>query len=62
MEIIQNFWLAFNIIFGLWSARNWLLYIYAKLMGARFTQGEYGRLLDLLIPTSCLAYYLTFHS
>ncbi len=61
MEIIQNLWLAFNIIFGLWSARNWVIYVYAKVIGAKFNQSSSGRMLDLAIPTSCLAFYLTFH-
>lgn len=60
MEIIQNIWLALNIVFGVWSSRNWMVYFYAKLKNKTFNQSSLGQILDLLILTSCLAYILTF--
>ncbi len=61
MEIIQNIWLALNIVFGLWSARNWLYWSIATLFDKRYNQSSAGVILDLVIPLSCLAYYLTFY-
>lgn len=60
MEILQNIWLALNIVFGLWSFRNWLIYFIAMITNKNFRQSSTGQILDLLIPASCLAYYLTF--
>lgn len=61
MEIIQNIWLALNIVFGLWSARNWTIFTYCVLFGGRIHQAQLGKLLDLVVPASILAYYLTYH-
>lgn len=61
MEIAQNVWLALNIIFGLWSGYNWFLWLIAVFTGATYRQSQLGAMLDLIIPSSCLAYYLTFH-
>jgi len=61
MEIIQNVWLSLNIVFGLWSARNWQIYFCARLFGKRYQQNQIGMFLDLIIPSSILAYYLTYH-
>lgn len=61
MEIIQNIWLALNIVFGLWSARNWSVKFFALLSGERYQQNQIGGFLDLIIPSSILAYYFTYH-
>lgn len=61
MEIIQNIWLALNIVLGLWSSKNWLVYFFAVLFGKRYQQNQIGGFLDLIIPSSILAYYLTYH-
>lgn len=60
MDILQNIWLALNIVFGVWSARNWLVYFYGKLSGRKVLQSELGRLVDLTILSSILAYWFTF--
>jgi len=58
MENLMLIWLAFNIVFGLWAARNWLVYFTAFFTGGRYTQNSLGRILTLLATTSCLAQYL----
>jgi hypothetical protein len=59
MEIALNIWLAFNIVFGCWSARNWVIWLYTVVRGLSFTQSMSGEMLDLSILTSVVAYYMT---
>lgn len=61
MELVYNVWLAFNIVFGLWSSRNWLLWAYAMLSGHKFRQAEFGKILDLFVLISILSFMFTFH-
>lgn len=61
MEIVYNVWLAFNIVFGLWSGRNWLIYFYCGLTGNKFSQSDGGKVLDLLAVVSVLSFLFTFH-
>lgn len=61
MEIIYNVWLAFNIVFGLWSSHNWLIWVYACCTGRKYNQSRAGMYLDLLIPVSILSFLFTFH-
>jgi hypothetical protein len=61
MEIIYNVWLAFNIIFGLWSSRNWLIYLYACCANRKYNQSSMGTLFDLIVPVSVLSFLFTFH-
>lgn len=58
-EILMNIWLALNIVFGLWSARNWLIYFAGVVSGRGCSQNQLGAILDLIIPASCLAYYFS---
>lgn len=58
-EILMNIWLALNIVFGMWSARNWLVYFWSIVSGSKYNQSDLGTILDLLIPASCLAYYFS---
>lgn len=60
IELLMNIWLALNIVFGIWSARNWLaFFIYCFSSGSRFNETNLEKYLDLVIPASCLAYYFT---
>lgn len=61
MEILMNVWLALNVVFGLWSARNWIIYLYAVFTNATFKQSDVGKALDLLIVSSIMAYWITVH-
>lgn len=61
MEIFQNIWLALNIVFGLWSGRNWLMWVVAAVFNKSYNQSQSGAVLDLTIPASCLAYYFTYY-
>lgn len=61
MEIVYNVWLAFNVVFGLWSSRNWLIYFYCGLTGKVFSQSDAGKMLDLLAVASVLSFLFTFH-
>lgn len=61
MEIIYNVWLAFNIVFGLWSSRNWLIYFYCSLSGNISSQSDAWKILDLLTVVSVLSFLFTFH-
>lgn len=57
--VLMNIWLAFNIIFGLWSARNWCLWLIGVFSNRTYRQNTLGQMLDLVIPVSILAYWLT---
>ena len=57
--ILMNLWLAFNIIFGIWSARNWLLWALGVFLNKSYNQSNIGQMLDLIIPVSILTYWFT---
>lgn len=59
MEIYMTAWLAFNVVFGLFTLRNRLVYVYAILTNKAFIQSDLGRMLDLFVLTSIVAYILT---
>jgi hypothetical protein len=58
MEIVLNIWLAFNIVFGLWSSRNWAVWLWAGLTDRNFKQSQTGKMIDLLVLVSILGYWL----
>lgn len=60
MEILMNFWLAFNIVFGIFSGFNWLMFIFTCFSDRyKFNQNQLGQLLDLITPVSILAYWFS---
>lgn len=59
-EILMNVWLAFNIVFGLWTGRNNILVrLWAAITNDKYLQNDLGKLLDLLVLVSVLAYYFS---
>ena len=58
MSELMTGWFAFNVVFGLWSAKNWITWGVAFFGGHTFHQNTAGKLLDLVIASSCLAQYL----
>jgi hypothetical protein len=58
-EILMNIWLALNIVFGLFTANNCLVWVRSKFLGRVYYQNDLGRMLDLIIIASCLAYYFS---
>lgn len=62
MEIAMNVWLSFNIVFGLWSLRNWIGWVCALMSGKQVNQNTLGVMMDLVIPASILAYIMTVYS
>lgn len=62
IQIAMNTWLAFNVIFGLWSARNWLMFFYAAGSGRKFKQSDLGKILDMLILVSIASQCITVWS
>lgn len=59
MEILMNLWLAFNIVFGLWTGRNLGVRVVAFLKNKAYVQNDLGKTLDLLVLVSILAHYFT---
>lgn len=60
MEHLFLVWFAFNIVFGMWSARNWLLAFWAACTNRTLIQSSLGRILDLIIPVSILTMFFMF--
>lgn len=58
-EVLMNVWLAFNIVFGLWSARNLAIRFWSFATNYKYLQSDMGRFLDLLVLVSLLAYYFS---
>ena len=58
MSDLITVWFAFNVVFGMWSVKNWITWGVALFGGRGFVQNETGKLLDLVIASSCLAQYL----
>ena len=56
MEILMNLWLAFNIVFGIWTARNVSIRVIASISRRGFIQSDLGKFLDLMVLVSVLAY------
>jgi hypothetical protein len=56
MEILMNLWLAFNIVFGIWTAKNVSLRAVAFILRKGYTQSDLGKFLDLIVMVSILAY------
>lgn len=61
MSILINLWIAFNIIFGLFTSRNVVVYLYAATTNRSYRQSELGYILDMVVMSSCLAYALEFY-
>ena len=59
MEIFMNVWLALNIVFGLWTIRNKSVTVFGMITGRGSCQSDFGKILDLVVISSCLAYYFT---
>ena len=63
MEIFMNVWLALNIVFGLFTSKNILIRIQVALSDKyEYSQSDFGKILDLIVISSCLAYYFTINS
>ena len=58
MSELMVVWFSFNVVFGLWSARNWLLWLVAEFTGGYYSQSTAGKLLDLVTLVSCISQYL----
>jgi hypothetical protein len=56
MEILMNLWLAFNVVFGLWTAKNISVRVRAFVSRKGYTQSDLGKFLDLIVMVSILAY------
>jgi hypothetical protein len=61
-EVLMNVWLAFNIVFGLWSGRNFAIRFWTLITNDRYQQSDLGKILDLLVLVSILAYYFTVNT
>lgn len=61
MEIVYNIWLAFNIVFGIWSTKNWIKWVYAKFADLIYNQSQTGKMIDLFVMVSILSFVFTFH-
>lgn len=60
MEILMNLWFSFNVVFGVWSAKNWFVYLYASITSKyKFSQNQLGKMLDLIVLVSILTYFLS---
>lgn len=57
-ELLMVLWTAFNLVFGLWTLRNLLVYTYAKLSGRRHKQTDLGVFLDMVVRASIIAQLL----
>jgi len=62
MEIFMNIWLALNIVFGLWTLRNKVVTTFGIISGRGSYQSSFGKILDLVVIASCLAYYFTIRA
>lgn len=61
MEILVNVWIAFNTIFGLWTARNLVVRVWSVVTCRKYLQSSSGKIIDLFVLVSCLSFWLTFH-
>jgi hypothetical protein len=59
MEVLMNLWLAFNVVFGLWTGKNLLVRLTAFITHRKFIQAELGKFIDLFVLVSILAYYFS---
>ena len=59
MEILMNVWLAFNVVFGLFTGKNLLIKVWSVIDGGTYIQSELGNFLDMLVLVSILAYYFS---
>lgn len=56
IDLLMAVWFSFNIVFGLWTAKNYLTYMRAKLTDRSYSQSTFGMLLDLVVLTSILTF------
>lgn len=56
MEVLMNLWLAFNVVFGLWTVKNMSVRVRAFVSRKGYTQSDLGEFLDLMIVVSVLTY------
>ena len=59
MIIAMNIWLALNIVFGLWTTRNIFMRVWSILVGRKCSQSDLGKILDMTVISSVIAYCLT---
>lgn len=59
MIIAMNIWLALNIVFGLWTARNIFVRVWSIVLGGKYSQHDLGKILDMVVISSVIAYCLT---
>lgn len=59
MIIAMNMWLALNIVFGIWTTRNIFVRVYSILVGGKYSQSDLGKILDMVVISSVIAYCLT---
>lgn len=58
IDFLMAFWISFNAVFGIFTAGNYLKYIRAKLTNRIYTQSTFGMLLDLVVLTSILTFFV----
>lgn len=59
MELVMNVWLAFNTVFGLFTAKNLIVRVCTFFNRGKYHQNDLGKFLDMVVLTSILAYYLS---
>lgn len=60
-NLMMNLWIAFNVIFGLFTLRNFVIRLYATVNRRAYRQSELGYILDMVVMSSCLAFVLEFY-
>ena len=61
MEILMNIWVVFNLVFGLFTLKNYLKVLWGILKNRGYTQSDLGKLLDMVVLVSILSYILTVY-
>ncbi len=60
MQEYMVIWFSFNMVFGLWSLRNYLTMVVGFLTGRGYRQNTLGKFIDLVVLSSCLSQYLIY--
>lgn len=60
MELQQIIWFSFNVVFGFFSATNYLVHIKGYLYNRKSLQSTFGKITDMVVMTSILSYYLYY--
>lgn len=57
-DLLMSVWFSFNVIFGLWTFKNIVIKLIALFRLKSIKQSAAGRLLDLVVMTSILTFFI----